>query len=255
MPGELDGRVAIVTGAAGGIGQAVARAFARAGARLVVADLDAAASALIAGEIVAEGGEAVAVAVDVSASESVRAMVQRAADLGPLRCAVNAAAIEGEGGAKLADLDEARFDEIIAVNLRSVFLCLKHEIRAMLEHGGGGAIVNVASTNSFRPLPTQTAYTASKHGVVGITKTAAIEYASSGIRVNAVAPGATRTPMLLAAVERRSGSLEETAQRLTLPGRLGEPHEIAEAALWLCSDRASFTYGHVLAVDGGYLAR
>ncbi|MGE3622238.1 MAG: SDR family NAD(P)-dependent oxidoreductase [Acidimicrobiia bacterium] len=251
--GELDGKVAIVTGGAGGMGQEIALLFARNGARVAVADL--APTGEVVERIAGEGGTAVALEVDVSDSASVQDMVRRTvAELGPLDCAVNGAAIEGEG-VMLADLDEARFDRIIAVNLRSAFLCLKYEIKAILEHGRGGALVNIASTNSFRPLPTQTAYTASKHGVIGVTKTAAIEYGPLGIRINAVAPGATRTPMLLEAIARREGDLTETAERLTLPGRFGEPAEVAEAALWLCSDRSSFTYGHVLAVDGGYLAR
>ena len=131
---------------------------------------------------------------------------------------------------------------------------MKYEIRAMLA-GGGGAIVNIASTNSFRPLPKQAVYTASKHGVVGMTKTAAIEYAGAGIRVNAIAPGAIDTPMLRGAMAARGSKEEDVLSRLSLVGRFGTTAEIASAALWLCSAESSYTVGHVLSVDGGYLAR
>ena len=154
----------------------------------------------------------------------------------------------------MADVEEATFDRIIAVNLKSIFLCMKFEIRQMLTHGGG-AIVNIASTNSFRPQPHQSAYTASKHGVLGMTKNAAIDYAPHGIRINAICPGAIDTPMLRAAIERRGREPEEVAGRLSVLGRFGDPAEIAAAALWLCSDASSFTVGHAFAVDGGYLAR
>jgi NAD(P)-dependent dehydrogenase (short-subunit alcohol dehydrogenase family) len=136
-----------------------------------------------------------------------------------------------------------------------MFLCLKYEIRQMLAQGAGGAIVNIASTNSFRPQPHQSAYTASKHGVLGITKSAAIDYARDGIRINAICPGAIDTPMLRAAIDRRGRDPQEVADRLSTLGRFGTSDEIAAAALWLCSDDASFTVGHALAVDGGYLAR
>jgi glucose 1-dehydrogenase len=144
---------------------------------------------------------------------------------------------------------------VIAVNLRSVYLCVKHEIGVMLEQGRGGSIVNIASTNSFRPQPTHSAYTASKHGVLGITRNAAMDYAADGIRVNAICPGAIDTPMLRGAIERRGRDPKDVAARLSLLGRFGDPNEIANAALWLCSDESSFTLGHALAVDGGYLAR
>ena len=175
-------------------------------------------------------------------------------ELGGLHCAVNAAAIELETD-RLDQLDDSVFDRLVAVNLRSIFLCMKHELRAMLARGGGGAIVNVASTNSFRPQPHQSAYTATKHAVLGITRNAAIDYAAEGIRINAICPGAIDTPMLRAAMERRDRDPQDVANRLSLLGRFGEPAEIARAALWLCSDESSFTLGHALAVDGGYLAR
>ena len=148
---------------------------------------------------------------------------------------------------------------MIAVNLRSVFLSMKHEIKAMIASGSAAdsraAIVNIASTNSYRPQPHQSAYTASKFGVLGITKSAAVDYAPRGIRINAICPGAIDTPMLRGAIEKRGRDPQEVADRLSLNGRFGTPDEIAAAALWLCSSASSFTIGHALAVDGGYLAR
>jgi glucose 1-dehydrogenase len=251
---SFEGKVAIVTGASGGMGRAIAEGFAAAGAAVVAADIAADEGKAVVDAIVQAGGTASFVATDVSDGGSVEAMVRQVVDAhGRLDCAVNAAAIEGEPG-PLADVEDERFDKIIAVNLRSVFLCMKHEIRAMLANGGG-AIVNIASTNSYRPQPRQAAYTASKHGVLGITRSAAIDYAAQGIRINAICPGAIDTPMLREAIARRGGDERTTADRLSLIGRFGRPDEIAKAAMWLCSDDASYTYGHALAVDAGYLAR
>ena len=255
MTARFDGKVAIVTGASGGMGQAIAIAFAAAGASVVAADLTEDAGRETVEQIGQAGGRAVFVATDVSDAAAVEALVARAtSDFGRLDCAVNAAAIEGERG-PLHEVDDATFDRIIAVNLRSIFLCMKHEILAMLAAGRGGAIVNIASTNSFRPQPHQSAYTASKHGVLGMTRNAAVDYGAQGIRINAICPGAIDTPMLRAAMERRGRQPEEVAGRLSLLGRFGQPDEIAQACLWLCSDESSFTTGHALAVDGGYLAR
>ena len=255
MTARFDGQVAIVTGASGGMGRAVALAFAAAGASVVAADLTEDAGRETVEQIGQEGGRAVFVPTDVSDAAAVEALVARATgDFGRLDCAVNAAAIEGERG-PLHEVDDEVFDRIIAVNLRSIFLCMKHEILAMLAAGRGGAIVNIASTNSFRPQPHQSAYTASKHGVLGMTRNAAIDYGAEGIRINAICPGAIDTPMLRAAMERRGRQPEEVADRLSLLGRFGQPDEIAQACLWLCSDESSFTTGHALAVDGGYLAR
>lgn len=254
MSASFDGKVALVTGAAGGMGRATAQAFAAAGARVVAADIAAEGGEQTVDAIKRDGGEAVFVRTDVSQARDVEAAVGTAVEaFGGLDCAANAAAIETET-TLLADCDEATFDRLVAVNLKSIFLCLKYEIRAMLGRGRG-AIVNIASTNSFRPLPKQAVYTATKHGVIGLTRTAAIEYAGSGIRVNAVAPGAIDTPMLRGAMAARGSAEEDVLARLSLIGRFGQPAEIASAVLWLCSDESAYTIGHVLAVDGGYLAR
>jgi NAD(P)-dependent dehydrogenase (short-subunit alcohol dehydrogenase family) len=254
---ELDfaGKVALVTGAAGGMGRATAMAFAAAGARVTVADLAEEGGNETVQLIEAAGGEARFLATDVADARSVEDLVRGTVEaFGGLDCAVNGAAIELERE-RLADIEVEMFDKIIAVNLRSIFLCLKYELRQMLQQGRGGAIVNIASTNSFRPQPHQSAYTASKHGVLGMTRNAAIDYAPDGIRINAICPGAIDTPMLRAAIERRGRDPQDVADRLSVLGRFGDPSEIAKAALWLCSDASSFTVGHALAVDGGYLAR
>jgi glucose 1-dehydrogenase len=254
MSGRFGGKVALVTGASGGMGRATAQAFAAAGARVVAADIAAEGGEQTVDAIKRDGGEAVFVRTDVSRAGDVEAAVAAAVDsFGGLDCAANVAAIETET-TLLADCDEATFDRLVAVNLKSVFLCMKYQISAMLERGGG-AIVNIASTNSFRPLPKQAVYTATKHGVVGLTKTAAIEYAGAGIRVNAVAPGAIDTPMLRGAMAARGSAEQDVLARLSLTGRFGRPDEIASAVLWLCSEDSAYTMGHVLAVDGGYLAR
>ena len=252
---DFAGKVTLVTGAAGGMGRATAIAFAAAGAKVIVADLAEEGGKETATIVGDTGGDARFVATDVADGRSVENLVRATVDeFGRLDCAVNGAAIELERE-RLADIEEEMFDRIIAVNLRSIFLCMKYELRQMLQQGGGGAIVNIASTNSFRPQPHQSAYTASKHGVLGMTRNAAIDYAPDGIRINAICPGAIDTPMLRAAIERRNRDPQDVADRLSTLGRFGDPSEIANAALWLCSDASSFTVGHALAVDGGYLAR
>ena len=251
---NFTGKSVIVTGGSGGMGMTTAQAFAAAGARVVVGDISDA-GGTVADDICAAGGTAVFQRVDVADAASTEALVQRAlTEFGALDCAVNMAAIEGETE-RLADLDVFTFDRIIAINLRSIFLSMKYEIRAMLRGGNGGAIVNIGSTNSFRPQPHQSAYTASKHGVIGLTRSAAIDYAGDGIRINAICPGAIDTPMLRNAMEQRGRDVADVVSRLSLIGRLGRTDEIAKAAMWLCSDESTFTVGHALAVDGGYLAR
>jgi len=246
----LPGKVALITGAASGIGRATAEAFAREGARVLVCDVDEA------------GGEAAARTIgaggrfqrcDVTLEAEVAAAVRRAVDVwGRLDCAVNNAGITGGPGA-IPDLDLERWNRTLAVNLTGVFLCLKHEIPVMREQGGG-AIVNMASGAGLVGVPGLPHYCASKHGVLGLTKTAALENAKTGVRVNAICPGSTDTPLLrgLMAADPR---LEQMVLATVPAGRLGLPGEIAEAAVWLCSDRASWVTGESMLVDGGSLAR
>lgn len=237
------------------MGRAIALHFARAGALVLAADVNTAGGEETVAIITSGGGTATFHQTDVANAESVASMVERAVSTyGRLDCAVNAAAIEGETVA-LADLEDDLFDRIQSVNVRSIYLSMKHEIRAMLATGNGGAIVNFASTNSVRPQPHQSAYTASKFAVLGLTKSAAIDYAPLGIRINAICPGAIDTPMLRNAMERRNRDEADVIKRLSLVNRFGTVDEIAKAALWLCSDESTFTVGHALAVDGGYLAR
>ena len=248
------GEVAFVTGASGGMGRAISLAFAAAGASVVAADVDDIRGAETVAQIAAAGGTATFVHCDISDEASLAAAVAVAeSKYGGLHCAVNAAAIENET-VPLHECDVASFDRMQTINVRGAFLSMKHEIIAMLA-GGGGKIVNIASTNSVRPQPNQPAYTASKHAVLGLTRSAAIDYAKHNIRVNAICPGSIDTPMLRGAMERRGRKEEDVIDRLRLIGRFGRPEEIASAALWLCSDDSSFVLGHGLAVDAGYLAR
>jgi NAD(P)-dependent dehydrogenase (short-subunit alcohol dehydrogenase family) len=249
----MKGKVALVTGAASGIGRATALAFARAGARVVVADLDGRHGEETVALIRAERGEASFVGVDVSSSAQVERMVAQTFDAwGRLDVAFNNAGIEGTM-ASTAELSESEWDRVIAVNLKGIWLCMRHEIPRMLA-GGGGAIVNCSSVAGLIGFAGEAAYVASKHGIVGLTKTAALEYARSGIRINAVCPGVIDTPM----IERATAGKPELAGQLVAGqpiGRLGRPEEIAAAVLWLASDAASFVTGAALPVDGGWVAR
>jgi glucose 1-dehydrogenase len=258
MTADFGGDVALVTGAAGGMGRAIARAFAQAGATVVMADVDEEGGRETERLVAETGALRLFVVADVSDATSVAALVNTAVTrFGGLHCAVNAAAIENEMVA-LHECSDDAFDRMQQVNLRGVFLCMKHEIAAMLQNeprdGMRGAIVNIASTNSFRPQHDQPAYTASKHAVLGLTRSASFDYSGKGIRINAICPGSIDTPMLRKAMERRGRDPDEVVARLSLIGRFGRPDEIAAAALWLCSDAASFTMGHALAVDAGMLA-
>jgi len=248
------GEVALITGASGGMGRGLAVAFAAAGASVVAADVDETGGEQTVAEASRHGGKVTFVRCDVSDATSVAAAVAVATEqFGDLHCAVNAAAIENETK-PLHECDDDQFDRMQAVNVRGMFLCMKHEITAMLA-GGGGAIVNIASTNAVKPQPNQPAYTASKHAVLGLTRSAALDYAARGIRINAICPGSIDTPMLRTAMERRGRDMHDVVDRLSLIGRFGRPDEIADAALWLCSEQSSFVVGHALAVDAGLLVR
>ena len=247
--GQFDGKVALVTGGGSGLGRATAVAFAAGGAKVLVADVDEAMGAQTVALVTGAGGEALFVRTDVTKPGEVTAMVAVAvAAFGALDYAVNNAGTTGPGGLT-ADYDMDDWHRTISLNLDSVFYCLKNEIPVMLSQGGG-AIVNVASGAGLVGFAGLPAYVASKHGVVGLTRASALEYAAQGIRINCICPGSTRTPML----EGFMGGDEkvEKMMRNAVPmRRLGRPEEIAAGIVWLCSDAASFVVGHALAVDGG----
>lgn len=247
-------KAGLITGAGSGMGRAMALEFARAGARVVVADVDEKGGRETVERIRDGGGEALFLLTDVAVETDVGAMVRCALEnYGQLDFAVNNAAVELEQ-TPFTEVSSDIFDRLMAVNVKGVFYCLQHEVRQMAKQGHG-AIVNIASVNAYRPQYHQTVYTSTKHAVLGMTRNAAIEAAPLGVRINAICPGAIETPMLEASLHKAPVSRGEVAAMMSLNGRFGRPKEIAKAALWLCSDDASFTYGHALAVDGGYLAR
>lgn len=253
MPGRLKGRVALVTGGSSGIGRACSLLFAREGAKIVVADVIVEDGEDVVRMIKRKDGDAIFIKTDVSKSDDVRAMIDCAiSTYGRLDCACNNAGIEGTI-APTADCTEENWNRTIDINLKGMWLCMKYEIPQMLKQGGG-AIVNMASVAGlvgFQGLP---AYCASKGGVIQLTRTAALEYATKGIRINAICPGVIRTPM----VERVTGGRAEAEAQFTAlepVGRMGTPEEIAEAVVWLCSDAASFVTGHPMVVDGGFVAQ
>jgi NAD(P)-dependent dehydrogenase (short-subunit alcohol dehydrogenase family) len=255
MAGILEGKAALVTGGASGIGRATAVAMAREGARVAVADKTQESASATVALINAAGGQAVAIGGDVTKETDVAAMVARTvAAFGKIDCAFNNAGISGRAvgpvGQKLHEMSRESFDGMMAVNLTGVFMCMKHEIVQMLKQGTGGSIVNTSSIAGLVGLPTSSHYVAAKHGVVGLTKTAAMEYAKDNIRVNCVNPGYIKTPMTDDAMKTR---YEELMKKVPM-NRLGVPEEIAEAVVWICSDKASFVTGASHIIDGGYFA-
>ena len=251
----LEGKTALVTGGARGIGRETALLFAAEGARVAVSDLNADGVAETVGMINAAGGQALSIGCDVTVAAEVDAMVKAAVTaFGRLDCAFNNAGIApyqtGAAGKLTADWPEDAVDRMLDVNLKSVWLCMRAELRQMTQQGGGGSIVNTASIAGLNGLPTSSLYVAAKHGVVGLTKTAAIEYAKDDIRVNSVCPGYIETDMTKDTMARRGDQI--LAQ---VPAkRMGKPREIAEMVCWLASDRASFVTGANYNVDGGFVA-
>ena len=254
MPGILDGKVALVTGGGNGIGREASLAFAREGARVAVADYEATAARETVGLINEAGGQAISLSGDVTDAAQVQAMLDGAiAAYGRLYCAFNNAGIAGHQvdatGQLTHEWSEKSFDRMIEVNLKGVWLCMKHEI-PLLRAAGGGAIVNTASVAGLIGLRSSSAYVAAKHGVIGLTKTAAVEYAEENIRVNAVCPGYISTRMTAPSRSTRGEAIiARTPMR-----RYGEPREIAEMVVWLCSSRASYVTGAAYEVDGGLTA-
>jgi NAD(P)-dependent dehydrogenase (short-subunit alcohol dehydrogenase family) len=276
MTPSLQGKVIVITGGASGIGRAAALCMAAAGARVAVADVDLAGGQATADAVFRQGGEAIFVACDVRHNEDVERLVQAAVQTyGRLDAAFNNAGLEGDH-ASTVDCSEVNWDRTLDVNLKGVWLCLRAELRQMLRQGGGGSIVNTASVAGMVAERGHAAYAAAKGGVIQLTRTAAAEYAAAGIRINAVCPGAIRTPMVDREVKAmrlsammpgafhtpvtrfwadaaiRLPGLRQLSLKMMQPlGRNGRPEEIAEAAAWLCSDASSFVTGHALVADGG----
>jgi NAD(P)-dependent dehydrogenase (short-subunit alcohol dehydrogenase family) len=247
---RLDGRVALVTGASRGIGAATARALSQAGASVALAARNEAALQVVAAKIRDAGGRALVVPTDVGDADAVERMVQATVEhFGRLDLACNNAAGGGQAPTRMADLPVDAYDSAIAITLRSVFLSMKYEIPAMLA-GGGGAIVNMGSTAGNEAVGGLAGYVSAKHGVVGLTRCAALEYAEHGVRVNALAPG----PILTEALERAGVEMQQRAGQSMPMRRVGRPEEVADAVVWLCSDHASFITGAVIPIDGGKLA-
>ena len=251
---RLENKVAIITGGAQGMGAVTAELFAKEGAKVVIADFNEEKGMEQTNKIKAAGGECSFVKTDVSKSEDVKNMVKFTVDTyGRLDIAINNAAITPDDK-PIADFDEAYWDRLMSVDLKGVALSLKYEIKQMMEQGNGGSIVNTSSVSGIRPQPGTPAYIAAKHAVIGLTKSAAMDYSPHNIRINSVAPGAIDTPMLRGALEQFNLNPEEYAKQLSMLGRFAQPEEVAHANLWLASDDSSFVTGAVYAVDGGYTA-
>ena len=255
MAGRLQDKVALVTGAASGIGRATALTFAREGAKLIVADMNEEGGQQTVHMITENSGEATFVQVDVTSTSQIEAMISKTVETyGRLDCSFNNAGTEGTTMVSTVDYKEEDWNRVLSINLTGVWLCMKYEITQMLKQGGG-AIVNTASVAGLvGSRGAGSAYAASKHGVVGLTKTAALEYAKQGIRVNCICPGVIRTPMMERMLT-RTPELEQQYIAAEPIGRLGLPEEVAESVVWLCSDAASFVTGHTMTVDGGMVAQ
>lgn len=256
MPGltyNYSGKVVLVTGAGSGIGRAAALAFAQEGAWVAVSDLNEEGGIKTVEMILKNGGEATFFQCDVSSPDSVKNLVEHVEKrMGGINSAFNNAGIEGEQ-AFIAESSEDNWNRVINVNLRSIWLCMKYEISSMIKKGGG-SVVNCASIAGLVGFPAIPAYVASKHGVIGLTKNAALEYAQNNIRVNAVCPGVIQTPMIDRFTKGDAAAFEQL-QKSTPMGRVGRPEEIAAAVVWLCSEQASFVTGHALVADGGWVAQ
>ena len=254
MAGSLDGKAILVTGGGSGIGRATSLLIAKQGAKVMIADYVPEGALKTVAMIKEAGGTADCIAADVSVTKQVEAMVAKTVETyGRIDGAYNNAGIEGKMGTDTATSDEANFDRTIAINLKGVWLCMKYEIPQMLKQGGG-AIVNTASIAGLVGFEGNSAYNASKHGVIGLTKTAALEYAQKNIRVNCVCPGVINTPMVARIVD--SGMMNEQDLAVGEPiGRMGQPSEIGEGVVWLLSDASSFVTGHSMVIDGGWVAR
>jgi NAD(P)-dependent dehydrogenase (short-subunit alcohol dehydrogenase family) len=247
MAGTMTGKTALVTGAASGIGRAIALAFAREGAGVVVTDINTNAGKETVELVGKTGGKAVFAQCDVTKGEEVKAMVESTVrEFGRLDFACNDAGIHNPLPESLTEVDEDMWDKIIAVNLKGVMLCMKHEVPPMLKQGGG-VIVNIASLGGLFAEPGSYAYTASKHGVMGLTKVAAFQYARDRIRISAVCPACIDTPMLASAPE----EVRQYLKSLHPIGRFGKPEEVAAAVMWLCSDLSAFVTGTGVVLDGG----
>ncbi|MGF6976215.1 NAD(P)-dependent dehydrogenase (short-subunit alcohol dehydrogenase family) [Paraburkholderia sp. JPY465] len=250
---DFSGQVALVTGAASGMGLTTATAFAHSGARVVLSDVNAETLQAATEQLKAAGHEAIGIACDVSDETQVKSMIQQTvATFGRLDATFNNAGIQSPA-VDVPDVPNEVYDRIEAINLRGVWNCLKYQLAQMRDQGSG-AIVNCSSMGGLVGLPGRAAYHAAKHGVLGMTKSAALEFASRGIRVNAVCPGIIETPMVSAMLQGESALMNEMMREVPI-NRLGRPQEIAEAVLWLCSPGSTFVIGHALVVDGGYTIR